>query len=120
MRTIGRGSGAWRVRVDLFANETEPRSVEALFDGLVRLSEGDPEREDVGIDQGLGVTDRPVTGFLFWVRADDVGHAATTAVEIARQVGSAHGVSPDLFDVTVIPEQAVIRPQDPAYPDMPD
>lgn len=75
---------------------------------------------DVGGDQGLGVTGRPVVGLLFWVDADDVGEAATMAVRAARRTGAAHGVGPDLYDVTVIPMEAVVRPGDPGCPAMPD
>ena len=43
----------------------------------VATREGDGvTRELVGVDQGTGAADRPVVGFSFWVRADDVGVAA--------------------------------------------
>ena len=59
-------------------------------------------------------------GLSFWVRADDVGQAARTAVETARRAGADSGVGTDLYDVVVIPNAAVTRPDDPAYPPMPD
>lgn len=80
-----------------------------------RASGGGP-----GADQGLGVEGLPVVGLLFWVRANDVGTAAVLAVETARLAGRSHGVGPRLYDVTVIPEDAVAPPRDPAYPAMPD
>lgn len=92
--------------------------MEALRAALA--SDGAPAVGAVGADQGLGVTSRPVVGLLFWVRADDVGAAATVAVEAARRAGANHGVGPDLYDVTVIPRQAVALPGDPLYPSMPD
>lgn len=57
---------------------------------------------------------------LFWVYADDVGAAPATAVETARRAGAAHGVGPELYDVTAIPEVAVVFPDDLSYPAFPD
>jgi hypothetical protein len=54
------------------------------------------------------------------VKADDVGGAATTALDVARQSGNGAGVGPELYDVTVIPRAAVVLPNDPHYPRMPD
>jgi hypothetical protein len=75
---------------------------------------------DCCVDQGLGIAASPVVGFLFWVRADDVGAAAMTAVAAARRAGADAGAGPDLYDVTVIPFVAVAQPDDPMYPPMPD
>jgi len=62
-----------------------------------------------------------VVGLVFWVRADDVGAVAARAVEVARVAGGAAGVGPELYDVTVIPRDAVVTGSDPAaYPLMPD
>jgi hypothetical protein len=120
--TIGTGANLWRVRVDLFALGDDGRRVGRAVDELRGLLQEDGRvgNADVGGDQGLGVTGRPVVGLLFWVDADDVGEAATTALQVARRAGAAHGVGPDLYDVTVIPEDAVVRPRDPSYPAMPD
>lgn len=123
MPSAGVGSELWRVRVDLFAEDDDGRRVSAAAAALRAVlvdDDGDPAHADVGADQGLGVTTRPVVGLLFWVRADDVGGAATTAVDTARRAGAAHGVGPDLYDVTVIPRDAVVLPGDPLYPSMPD
>jgi hypothetical protein len=74
----------------------------------------------VGADHGLGIEGRPVVGLTFWVRADDVGQAAKTAVESARRAGTESGVGSELYDVVVIPDAAVAIPDDPRYPQMPD
>jgi hypothetical protein len=63
-----------------------------------------------------------VIGLVFWVRADDVGRAASLAVETARRAGSESGVGTELYDVVVIPSASVasVYPQISAYPPMPD
>jgi hypothetical protein len=123
MRWAGDGSELWRVRVDLFAESHDPRrqinKVKDTLRGLVTGNDGEPGA-DIGADQGTGVTTRPVVGMLFWVRANDVGGAAATAVETARRAGEGAGVGPELYDVVVIPRAAVVRPNDPKYPPMPD
>jgi hypothetical protein len=122
MPTSGTGSELWRVRVDLFATDADAGRVTASATALRSLLDNDEDRDaaDVGADQGLGVTGRPVVGLLFWVRADDVGEAALTAVETARRAGADHGVGPELYDVTLIPPNAVVLPGDVHYPSMPD
>lgn len=124
MRWAGEGSDLWRVRVDLFVGgRQDPRhQIDAIAEtlkGLLTAKDGDP-KPDYGVDQGTGVTDRPVIGLLFWVRADDVGGAAATAVEIALRAGASGGAGPELYDVTVIPRRAVVFPNEPRYPRMPD
>jgi len=123
MRWAGVGSELWRVRVDLFAEPRDPRRqidrVAERLRNLLTTNDGDPKL-DMGLDQGTGATSRPVVGLLFWVRADDVGGAATTAVEVARRAGENEGVGPELYDVVVIPRAAVVLPSDPQYPSMPD
>jgi hypothetical protein len=122
MRSVGEGSSLWRVRVDLFAADDSGERVDRCthaMDALLVNDEG--VGSGVGVDQGTGITRRPVVGLSFWVRANDVGSAATTAVDAATRAGAAAGgVGPDLYDVVVIPENAVARPDDPGYPDMPD
>jgi hypothetical protein len=61
-----------------------------------------------------------VVGLLFWVRADDVGSAAKTAVEAACRAGTESGLGAELYDVVVIPSAAVASRDDSAYPRMPD
>ena len=122
-RWVGDGSALWRVRVDLFADDDEAHRVVACIEDLRTLVTGTDGIEDqhaVAADQGLGVTDRPVVGLLFWVRADEVGQAASLAVHTARRAAEGHGVGPELYDVTVIPKDAVAMPGDPQYPQMPD
>ena len=123
MRWAGDGSELWRVRVDLFATDGDASRVAAAsraLRGLLASGDDDTSTDLIGADQGCGVTDRPVVGLLFWVRADDVGRAAHTAVEVARQAGASSGVGPELYDVVVIPRGAVALPNDPSYPPMPD
>ena len=124
MRWVGAGSELRRVRVDLFAADGDGGRVRAAHEAIrAQLTASDlaPRRPgESGADQGTGIEGRPVVGLSFWVRADDVGQAATTAVEAARRAGAASGVGTDLYDVVVIPSAAVARPDDPAYPPMPD
>jgi hypothetical protein len=145
-RWAGAGAELWRVRVDLFADPPGPthrqaelprrlgwthvdspvasqmKSVRARLIEQLIGSDGDTvtDRGDIGLDQGTGAADRSVIGLLFWVRADDVGQAAATAVAVARRAGEQDGVGPELYDVTVIPRAAVSFPGDPEYPRMPD
>jgi hypothetical protein len=124
MRWVGDGMQLWRVRVDLFAPDQNGAHVAAAHEALQRqLTTSDDEAGrpgEVGADQGTGIEGRPVVGLSFWVRADDVGQAAGVAVEAARRAGADSGVGSDLYDVVVIPDAAVTRPNDPAYPPMPD
>jgi len=124
MRWVGDGIELWRVRVDLFAADRDGARVAAAHEALRRqLTASDDEAgqpAEVGADQGTGIEGRPVVGLLFWVRADDVGQAASVAVKVARRAGADSGVGTDVYDVVVIPDAAVARPDDPAYPPMPD
>ena len=123
MRWVGDGSELWRVRVDLFAGDDSGACVAAAHQALLRHLTSDDAADaagDVAADQGSGVEGQPVVGLLFWVRADDVGLAARTAVETARRAGTDSGIGTELYDVVVIPRAAVARPADPEYPAMPD
>jgi hypothetical protein len=124
MRWVGDGSELWRVRVDLFAPDREAARVAETHHALQLLltASDDAARRpgEAAADQGTGIAGRPVIGLSFWVRADDVGQAARIAVETARRAGDDSGVGNDLYDVVVIPNAAVARPNDPAYPPMPD
>ena len=123
MRVVGHGAALWRVRVELFAHDHAMHRVGASAVALDRLLPPDDGATmpgmgaDHGVDQGIGDATRPVVGFLFWVRADDLGQAAHTAVDFATVAGRAPGVGPRLYKVTVIPNDAVARPDDPLYPD---
>jgi len=122
MRWVGEGSGLWRVRVDLFAKDESPTRGKAAHDALLRqLISGDGKPGvGVGADLGSGIEGRPVVGLSFWVRADDVGQAANSAVEAARRAGIESGAGSELYDVVVVPDTAVVMPGDPSYPPMPD
>ena len=114
-------SAVWRVRVDLFATQDAPtkRQLQEIHRRLRDLSSADAAM-DTAVDQGTGVTRRAVVGMTFWVDAADVGQAAITAVDIARRASEGHGAGPDLYDVTVIPRDAVVTPNDARYPPRPD
>jgi hypothetical protein len=123
MRWVGEGSDLWRVRVDLFAEDDNGARVTAPHHALQRQLTSDDEvgvPGEVAADQGIGIEGRPVVGLLFWVRADDVGLAARTAVETANLAGTDSGLGSELYDVVVIPSAAVANPNDPKYPRMPD
>jgi hypothetical protein len=124
VRWVGNGSELWRVRVDLFTADSDATRVVAAHEALQRQLTASDEAArqpgETGADQGTGLEGRPVAGLSFWVRADDVGQAARTAVETAQRAGTESGVGTALYDVVVIPEAAVARPDDPSYPRMPD
>jgi hypothetical protein len=123
MHWAGDGSSLWRVRVDLFAADASGARVTAAHQALKRqlISDDEPMKPGEYVaDQGIGVEGRPVVGLLFWVRADDVGLAAKTAVEAASRAGTESGLGSELYDVVVIPSAAVASPNDPEYPRMPD
>ena len=127
MHWVGDGSELWRVRVDLFAPDSDSGRVPASHEALQReLTETDGAARpwgDSAADQGRGIEGRPVIGLVFWVRADEVGQAASLAVEAARRAGAESGVGPELFDVSVFPSSSVRTPgeADPAYlPRQPD
>jgi hypothetical protein len=123
MRWVGEGSDLWRVRVDLFAEDDNGVRVTTAHHALQRQLTSDDEAGmpgEVAADQGIGIEGRPVVGLLFWVRADDVGLAARTAVETACRAGTDSGLGSELYDVVVIPSAAVANPNDPRYPRMPD
>ena len=64
------------------------------------------------VDQGTGVEGQPVLGLSFWVRAEEVGAAATTALKTARRAGSAVDAGPDYYDITLVPRSAVLLPSE--------
>ncbi|MGH9014007.1 MAG: hypothetical protein ACRDZ1_08755 [Acidimicrobiia bacterium] len=59
-------------------------------------------------------------GLTFWVRADDVGAAARTALELARRAGAVADVGPDYYDITLVPRDAVVVPWEDHEIRMPD
>ena len=126
MHWVGDGSELWRVRVDLFAPDSESGRVPAVHEALqCKLTETDGAARpwgDSAADQGRGIEGRPVIGLVFWVRADEVGPAASLAVETARRAGAESGVGPELYEVVVLPSTSVRWPGegDPAYLPKPD
>ena len=123
MRIVGRGAQLWRVRVELFADDDAAHRVWSCaqaLDQLLPLDDGEVLPgigADHGCDQGIGDAARPVVALLFWVRADGLGEAARSAADFARLAGRAAGVGPRLYKVTVLPADAVARPDDPLYPE---
>lgn len=122
MLFAGDGSELWHVRVDLLAPDRDPSRVSVVADELRRGLRGAHEGRGggAGVDQGIGVEGQPVVGLTFWVRADDVGSAAVTALETARRAGSAASVGPDYYDVSLVPSSAIRVPLDQHTVDMPD
>jgi hypothetical protein len=123
VRVVGQGAALWRGRVELFAEDDSAHRVGA---GAISLEQLLPHDDggalpgigaDHGVDQGIGDAAWPVVAFLFWVYADDLGRAALTAVDFARLAGRDVGVGPRLYKVTVLPADAVARPDDPLYPE---
>ena len=122
VQSVGEGLALWRVRVELFADGSARRVREcaAALEKLLPADDGQTLPgigADHGVDQGIGDSARPVVALLFWTHADDLGRAADTSVEFARRVGRDAGVGPRLYKVTVVPADAVARPDDPLYPD---
>ena len=115
------------MRVDLFAAGGGSDRVPATHQALQReLTETDGAVRpwgDSAADQGRGIEGQPVIGLVFRVRADEVGQAASLAVETARRAGVETGVGPELFDESVFPSTSVrwSGDGDPAYlPPQPD
>jgi hypothetical protein len=127
MRWVGHGSELWRVRVDLFTADSDsgrvPTTHQALQRELIETDGAARPWGDSAADQGRGVEGDPVVGLSFWVRADELGAAASLAVQTARRAGAKSGVGPELFAVSVFPSTSVRSPgaADPAYlPRQPD
>jgi len=123
MKLSGAGAERWRVRVGfLVAEGSVSKWIDRAAHGLDAVLEDDGERrrgDGYYTDQGRGIEGRPVVGLLFWVKADDVGAAATEATRAARRALGDGGEELQLYDVTVIPEASVSWPDDPPYPGMP-
>jgi len=112
------------VRVDLFTDGQEPNPfvtpcAHALME-LLDIEPADRGPGEVGVDCGIGVEGEPVIGLLFWVRADEVGEAARVAVATAWEAAATCGLGPRLYDVVVLPSDAVVLPEDPTYPSSAD
>lgn len=121
MRFAGSGDDLWHVRVDLIAPDDDGSRVTPVAEELRRLLHGDDTGPgNGGADQGIGVEGQPVVGLTFWVRADDLGAAAVTALETARRAGSAAEVGPGYYDVSLVPRSAILMPEDDHTIDMAD
>jgi hypothetical protein len=115
VRWAGEGRRLWSVRVDLIAPDGDGSRVAIAHESLLGLlvhDDGVGGHPGSGIDQGIGHEGRPVIGFTFYVRADDVGSAATTGLAVAEAAGPAAGVGPEFYDVVVVPHSAIVVPLD--------
>ncbi len=114
MLYAGEGPDLWHVRVDLIAPDEEGARMSLVAEALRRQLRGVHTGHGSGaaVDQGIGVEGQPVLGLLFWVRADEVGGAAVTALETARRAGAVADVGPDYYDVSLVPRSAVVGPED--------
>jgi hypothetical protein len=117
MRAAGEGPDLYSVRVDLFTEVAEPNLVvsdcaDALCD-VLGIPRRKWQRGEIGVDRGIGTEGRPVIGFLFWVRGDDIGSAARTALATARAAGSGFMVGPGFFDVSLVPLDSVVLSEEP-------
>jgi hypothetical protein len=113
MLHAGDGVHAWHVRVDLIAPDNDGARVGLVADALRQQLQGTHEGRGwgAGVDQGTGVEGQAVIGLSFWVRADDLGGAALTALETARRAGAAAEVGPDYYDVSLVPRSSVVVPE---------
>lgn len=82
-----------------------------VLGGLLRGSH-EGHGHGYGVDEGIGVEGQPVVGLTFWVRAEDVGTAAMTAVDTARRAGAAAGAGPDYYDVSLVPRSVIAGSKD--------
>jgi hypothetical protein len=123
VRWTGEGRHLWSVRVDLIAPDSDGSRVALAHESLLRLlvhDDGAGGHSGSGIDEGIGHEGRPVIGFTFCVRADDVGSAATTGLAVSQAVGTAAGVGPEFYDVVVVPHSAIVVSLDEFDIPMPD
>ena len=122
MLTAGEGGELWHARVDLFTPDGDGSRVSLVAGALAGLLAGEKSGVGLGygVDQGIGVEGRPVVGLTFWVRARDIGSAAVTALQTARQAGVAAQAGPDCHDVTLVPHSAVYMPVEEHTVRMPD
>ncbi len=114
MPSLGHGLNLWHVRVDLIAPDHDGRRVEPTAEALAALLT-QPDGDDhlvTGVDQGIGVEGQAVLGLSFWVWANDVGAAATLALQTAKSAGAVAVVGPTFYDVVVVPRTAVVMPCD--------
>lgn len=122
MRWIGQGAQLYSVRVDLIAPDDSSRWVTPVADALkarLPFSNG-TERALAGVDQGRGHEGSAVVGLTFLLRADDLGAAASLAVETARAAGTDAGVAGRVFDVVLVPEDSLVLPEAERLIPMPD
>lgn len=61
-----------------------------------------------------------MVGLTFWVQADDLAAAATTALATARTAGEAAEIGPGYYDVTLVPRDAIVVPWEDHTVRMPD
>ena len=111
MLFAGDGSEAWHVRVDLIAPDGDGSRVARVAEAFRHVLGGRREDRGAGVDQGIGVEGQPVIGLTFWVHADDIGTAATTALTTARGASASVDVGPEYYAVTLVPRKAIVVPE---------
>ncbi len=122
MRWVGDGPELFSVRVDLVAPDADGHSVGLLADAVIRqLPFGNGgDRDLVGVDQGRGHEGSPVIGLTFMVRGMDYGSAAQLAVDTALAAGADAGMPGRVYDVVLVPEDALAIPAAEREIPMPD
>lgn len=122
MKWVGVGPELFSVRVDLVAPDGDSQWVGLLADALIRqLPFGDGrDRAFAGVDQGRGHEGSPVVGLTFMVRATDFGGAAQQAIDTALAAGADAGLRGRVYDVVLVPEDALVLPEAEREIPMPD
>ena len=122
MLFVGKGRELWHCRVDLIAPDDDGRRVSRAAQGLRPLLRGENTGpgHGYGVDQGKGDEGQPVLGLTFWVKADEVGPAASTALATARQAGASADAGPEYYNVTLVPRSAILMRADDHAIDMAD
>jgi hypothetical protein len=114
----------WRLRVDVFAPYEQAQANQEYQHAVrarVATESGQTEFPEVAFDGGTGAAGAPVIGTLFWVRAATAGAAADAGIRVVFDAyRDAFGAEAQLYDVTAIPRAAVVLPDEPHYPAMPD
>ena len=123
MRAFGRGARLWRVTVmfDAAGGPSDPEELTGRLRAQLAAASGEPESFDVRAGACWDMI--PPGGALgadIWVRADSVGDAADLALDVVeREVRAVAGDRPLLWDVRVIPREAITLASEPGELDRP-
>jgi hypothetical protein len=122
VKWVGEGPELFSARVDLTAPDDDARWVRLVAASLMQrlpFSNG-TGRALIGVDQGRGHEDAPVVGLTFLLRATDFAGAARLAVETAVAAGADAGLTGKVYDVVLVPEDALVLPEEERRIPMPD